>query len=100
MRLPEIRSAVRSGRYTVSPDGGVNVGSNFQRRRLTEAITAARIYLQGDMTTAEMAISLKVSAERMAQIVRLGVRWMLTEGSIRPVEEQSPSCGKEHPTLP
>ncbi len=84
MNLRGIRRAVRSGVWVLEPAVTVEARSEFQRRRLTEAVTAARIYLEGEMETEEMGKSLGRTAERAAQIIRLGVNHMRAAGWLHP----------------
>ena len=88
-----MRRAVRSGQWILTAGGGVvNAKSKFQRERLTEAATAARIYLEGNWNTAQMAMRLGgFTAERAAQIIRLGVKALIQEGQLQPAAVVAPT---------
>lgn len=85
MILRQMKRAVRNGAWVLEPAGKVEARSEFQRGRLTEAVTAARLYLQAETTTG-MGQALGRTSERAAQIVRLGINYMTSVGWLHPVE--------------
>lgn len=69
--------------------GKVKAPTTFQVKRITEAVSAARIYLGGS-DTRDMARSMGLTSERVAQIIRLGIDHMTKAGWLRPADS-SPS---------
>jgi hypothetical protein len=57
--------------------------SKFQTKRRTEAMTLAKVYLTGDLPVKTIGFTLRVSAERAAQIIRLGIEQMKRLGVLR-----------------
>jgi hypothetical protein len=73
-------------------DGTVNAKSKFQCQRLTEAVSAARIYLGGEQSTAEIGALLGgVTAERAAQVIRLGIKTLMRLGWLQPAAVPAPT---------
>lgn len=90
MDVRAMRKAVRAGAWTLSQDGEVAARTEFQKGRLTAAVTTARLYLESDYTTEQIGKTLAVTAERAAQVVRTGLNYMLTAGWLRPAEPGAP----------
>jgi hypothetical protein len=91
MTLRQTRNAVRSGRWVLAEGPPIGAPTEFQRQRLQEAASAARLYLGKDVTVREMGTALGVSPERAAQLVRLGLTVLRQAGWLRPVCESTPS---------
>lgn len=72
----------------LAPGGEIQGRTEFQRKRLVEAVTAARLYLEGEADTQVIARTLDRTPERAAQVVRLGISWMRREGWLRPGEQE------------
>ena len=72
------------------PAGEIKARTKFQRERLTKAVTAARLYLEGGAATSQMAVTLGVTEERIAQMVRLGISYMQQSGWLQPEPEPEP----------
>lgn len=90
MHLRGMRRALRSGDWVLVPEGKVTGGTEFQKTRLTEAVSAARIYLEGNGKVGDLAKTFGVTPERAAQVVRLGVKWMVQAGWLRLAEVREP----------
>lgn len=84
MTLRQIKRALRRGIWTLAPRDPVTAATEFQRKRLTRAVTAARVYLGGPVKLEEMGKTLGITGEGAAQIVRLGVNYMMQTGVLRP----------------
>ena len=76
---------VRSGEWVLVKKGEVTAKSEFQQKRLEHAVCVARVYLSGTTRIRDLARSLKVTPERAAQVVRLGVHWMERATWLHPV---------------
>ena len=72
----------------MAPSGKVAASTEFQRQRLTEAVSAARFYLGSDSTVGKLARSLGMTGERAAQIIRLGIKYMVTVGWLKPALDE------------
>jgi hypothetical protein len=57
----------------------------FQKERLKEAVPVAVTYLKTGATVFALSGALKVTHQRVAQVVKLGVEVLLETGRIRPV---------------
>lgn len=57
--------------------------SAFQRQRLKESVPVAIMYLRGKATVIVLSVVLKVTHQRVAQIVKLGTEVLLKTGRIR-----------------
>lgn len=90
MDIRQMRNAVRAGSWTLDPEGQVTARTEFQKGRLTAAVTTARLYLGGDFTMEQIGTTLGVTAERAAQVVRLGINYMKTAGWLRPALPGAP----------
>lgn len=84
MNLRQTRRALRTGALVLEQNGEIKAKSEFQRKRLTEALSMAKIYLEGT-TVVELGEALGVTSERVAQVVRLGINYMTEAGWLRPV---------------
>jgi hypothetical protein len=90
VNLRAIRRAVKSGAWVFQP-GQVEAASAFQKKRLTEAIGMARMYLEGSLPVVVLAGSIGVTEERTAQIIRLGLKYSEEAGWLRPAgKERTP----------
>jgi hypothetical protein len=85
MNLRHYRSAIADGTWVLAP-GEVAARTRFQQKRLTAAVTVARVYLNGEFDTSQIAGTLGVTPERAAQMVRLGISYMREAGWLRPAE--------------
>ena len=86
---------LRQGGMALTDGIAVQAPTKFQEKRLTEAVTAARLYLTTNITTLAMAESLSVTKERARQIVALGIKHLEDCGSLR---EAPPSGRKIRPS--
>lgn len=88
--LRKLKRFVREGDMVLEAPLEIRAATQVQRRRLTQATTAARIYL-GDlvMKTDDLARTLGVTDERAAQIVRLGIRYLQESGQLHPMSQAS-----------
>ena len=61
---------------------GLPVYAQTQARteRLTAAVTLARMYMEGDQTVAEISKGMGLTPERVAQIIRKGIKYMRENG--------------------
>jgi len=82
---------VQDGELILNPNVKVEGESNCQRRRKTEAIGAAVIYL-GGTTSKRIGRSLGVTRVRADQIIQLGIQVLLELGGL--YREGSPSPGR------
>lgn len=87
MTLRQTKREVQSGHLAISL-GEVQAPTEAKRRRLTAAVSAARVYLESKMGVVEMSSGLGVTSERVAQVVRLGISYMREQGWLR--EAQPP----------
>jgi hypothetical protein len=78
-----MKRAVQGGSWVLGEVGKVDGCSKFQQRRLTTAVTTARLYLEGP-DAAEIAKTLRVTPERAAQVVRIGISYLRKAGWLRP----------------
>ena len=78
--------------------GEVVAQSEFQKQRLTAAVTAAQVYLSGT-DVAEMGKGIGRTAERAAQLVRLGLSYMLEAGWLRPADRKAAAPAASRPRL-
>lgn len=88
MTLRKIKSELREGRLVLHPvdPKQVKAPTEFQRQRLIMAVTTARCYLENEILTTQMiGKTLRVTDERAAQMVRLGVNYMKKVGWLVPV---------------
>ncbi len=93
MTLRQIKRAVQAGAWTLGAGAPVEGTSEFQQKRLTAAVTAARIYLTGASDTKQMSNTLMVRPERAAQIIRLGIKHLTATGGLRPADAAPPRQG-------
>lgn len=84
MNLRQTKRALRGRELALDPTGPIQAATEFQRKRITEAVTAARLYLEGDVETKAMAQTRACTRQRAEQLVRLGVKWMKDSGWLRP----------------
>ena len=91
MTLRQTWRAVHSGEWVLDPEGEIKAPSKFQKERLTKAITAARVYLEGGVKAKQMARALQISDEAAAQILRLGIKTLRDLGWLRPAEKSKSS---------
>ena len=91
MTLRQTWRAVHSGEWVLDPEGEIKAPSKFQKERLTKAITAARVYLEGGVKAKQMAMALQISDEAAAQILRLGIKTLRDLGWLRPAEKSKSS---------
>ena len=89
MTLRQTWRAVHSGEWVLDPEGEIKAPSKFQKERLTKAITAARVYLEGGVKAKQMARALQISDEAAAQILRLGIKTLRDLGWLRPAGARS-----------
>ena len=82
MNLRQARRAFRliGKRIEIVP---VVAKSEFQKKRITESISLAKMYLEGDDTIGQMASLLGVTQERVAQVVRLGIKYLAGSGRLQ-----------------
>lgn len=92
-----MKRALREGSWAIVPGVPISAPTEFQRQRLTEAVSAARLYLEGPLKTEEMATGLGRTPERAAQLVRLGIETMQQAGWLKPAG--NPSGQAPTPTL-
>ena len=83
MSLRQIRHALQNKKWVLEDDGAPITGTPFQRQRIARAMTVARLYLGTSFTVRQIARSLKVTDERAAQIVRLGIKSLEDSGRLR-----------------
>lgn len=69
----------------IGPIGEIQAKSKFQRRRITEGVIAAQMYLTG-LTPTIAQLPIGRTGERQAQITRLGVQYMLERGWLKKVD--------------
>jgi hypothetical protein len=85
-----MKRAVNRGEWVLAEEPGqIDAASEFQRKRLTKAVTAARVYLRGGILAKPMGQALGVTEERASQIVRLGIQYLLEAGWLRPAAAAS-----------
>ena len=89
MNLRQWQHAVRSGAYVLEIGGTLEADSEFQRARLTEAVSMARLYLCGDTNSRKIGQNLGLTDERIAQMIRLGIKTLLAENRLRPAKESA-----------
>jgi hypothetical protein len=93
-----MRKAVQGGQWVLDPPGGQISGrTDFQRRRLTEAVTAARVYLSGSITAKSMGQAMGVTHQQASQVVRLGISYMQREEWLRPAPKADSSSQSSLP---
>lgn len=100
MTLRQLKKGVRAGQWELIEPGEIKALTPFQKRRITEAVSSARIYLQEPMTAEQLAKFTGVTRERGAQIIRLGVKYMQEAGWLRPVgvsPKRHPRSGPKQP---
>jgi hypothetical protein len=85
VNLRATKKAIRNGSWVLDDTATWEVvaPSEFQRLRLTEAVSIARIYLE-ESNAGEVAEALGRTAERAAQMVRTGIKYMVQVGWLRP----------------
>ena len=93
MTLRQTWRAVNRGEWVLAPDGEIKAPSKFQKDRITKAVTAARVYLEGTIKAKEIAKTLQVTDERAAQVLRLGVKTMREMGWLRPATAKGAAPG-------
>src|SRR5438045_2179813 len=86
-----MRRSIQSGAWILEvPDGAIEARTQFQRERLTKAVTAARLYLGGDVLARQIGGTLGVTEERASQVVRTGISFMQRAGWLRPALPPEP----------
>ena len=100
MNLRQWQHAISSGEYLLKPRGEVQAKTKFQRDRLTEAVSIARMYLRGGVNSQDLGEALGRTDERAAQMIRLGIKTLLAEGWLRlaAVPVEADTNAKEHPS--
>ena len=86
MSLRAIKNGVARGELVIDQGVKVTARTEFQQKRLTAAVSAAQIYLSRGLKVEDIAGALRVTSERAAQIVRLGVKTMQQIGMLRPAD--------------
>lgn len=86
MTLRQTWRAVHSGDWVLEPEGEIKAPSKFQKERILKAVTAARVYLSGNIKAKQMAKTLEVTDERAAQVLRLGIKTLRDLGWLRPAQ--------------
>lgn len=87
MGLRNLKSGLNYGSYRwVRKDGQIVAKSEFQRKRVAEAVKIARAYLTEDVNSTQIAKMLGVTRMRVQQILTTGTRYMLDNGWILEVK--------------
>jgi hypothetical protein len=93
MTLRQTWRAVHSGDWVLEPEGEIKAPSKFQKERITKAVTAARVYLEGSVKAKQIAKTLGVTDERAAQVLRLGIKTLRDLGWLRPAPAKDVAPG-------
>lgn len=88
MTLRGWKRLLRQGHWILKPEGGpLPAKSEFQKGRREVACTAARVYLEGDsVKTEDIGRTFRVTPERGAQLVRLGVKLLIESQTLQQIE--------------
>lgn len=82
VNIRKIRREVLQGQLVLTV-GIVEARSEFQRRRLRQAVAAVQLYLEGG-NTRDIATILDKTVERTAQVIKLGIGYMESAGWLKP----------------
>jgi predicted XRE-type DNA-binding protein len=79
--LIQTKAALKSGELVLDSGREVCASTGFRKDRLKEAVSTALLYLNNpDMKAHQIATALGVTCERGAQIIRLGIDYMVKNG--------------------
>ena len=91
MTLFQIKKAFRSGRMVLSEAIHVEAKSDFQKRRIEQAIEFCLMYLGNEFSLPDMGKLMRdkgVTKQRAQQVLKLGMNYMLKSGRLKPAERK------------
>ena len=91
MTLIQIKKAFQAGRMVLSEALPVEAKSDFQKRRIEQAIEFCIMYLGNEFSLPEMGKLMGdkgVTKQRAQQVLKLGMDHILKSGRLKPVERR------------